>query len=922
MRIIPSSAYWSLHTHSKFSNGDALPDVAAIVARAKELNYPAIGLSDHGNIAGSVQLYKEARRAGIKPFPGSEIYYVPSTQDYMRDRANRNVKSKWFHMGVHAFTTEGYENLVRLSTASHLNHHYKPLVDAEMLSHFAEQGHLNGLALTTGCHFGLAVQTLIERGPDAAKRWLQTLETWFPGRVYVEAQNHLIDHVDHEGWSDELVSKELYSLANDLGMPMVITQDSHYIHLSERPAHETLKRLSSWSDTPDDATFPGDGFHMVDDRWMQEHHDPAIYEAGVAGLADLLNRHELSIGVLDNYSYSVPSTVDDPSAEMRRRVNQFLEDNELPYNYVAKAQEEMDVIDEAGMAPYMVLVAQITDHCTAQGWLFQTRGSAAGSVVAWAMGITQVDPIHWDLRFERFLSKDRTQPPDIDLDIQHDKRDDLMEWLREQYFITAIGTWMKLTMSTDDDDESKGSIMRKYYQMQGKIDGPTEWVDVPPDDREALRELDGHAAYTGMGRNAAGIIITNNPAEVARLVPLHHSSAISEGVSQYSKNDIEALGLVKLDVLGSKTLTVLAKAGELLKQDINSMLPIERKNSLMSVASRPVYQDMSKGNTAGVFQLEGRSTRRGLRDLRPTTVHDVIAAMALFRPAVMQSGATDMYISRKAGRAKTPERHSIIDKVVAKTHGIILFQEQVIDLLRALKMEADDLTKFLKAVKASNKDIGDAQKVIDSYMPWIEKRCVEEGFSDDDVAWLKRAFDAFGGYSFNRAHSTIYGLTAWRCAYLAHHHPLEFHTALLDVAAQGADRPKELSYVAAARERGIKVSRPHINISGESYTADHKHNRIRKGLTSIKGIGASAARSLVGARPPEGYRSIDELVRRLEGGKATGGKDYLAQAKRFERPVSSRYHSDEPPTIELLNGNLRTLLEAGILDDLIAGDDT
>lgn len=924
MKIKPSSQYWSLHTHSHFSDGDALPSVERIVARAKELNYPGIGLTDHGNMAGSVTLYKEAQRHGLKPFPGSELYYVPDLAQHKADRAKKDgVTASRFHMGVHAFTSEGYENLVRLSTETHRQHFHKPIADGRLLSALAQDSLLGGIAVSTGCHFGWAVQQLIKHGPGAVKQWFATLESWFPGAVYVEAQQHEIEHVDHPGWTDARVSQEMYEIATEMGLPMIITQDSHYITADERPIHETLKMLSSWSDTPDDATFPGDGFHMVDDDWMREHHAPHVFEAGVAGLKDLLDRHTLEIPVLDDYSYSVPNTIEDPAGEMKRRVDTFLVERDLPIEYVEKAYEEMDVINASGMAAYMMLVAEITDYCQSQKWLYQTRGSAAGSLVAWALGITQVDPIHWDLRFERFLSKDRTKPPDIDLDIQYDKRQDLIDWLRTRYSVTSIGTWSALSMAPDEEFEGKGSIMVKYYQMQAKKDGPSEWHMVPKADRDRLYALDRQDAYTGMGKNAAGVIITNNPRDVERLVPMAHSSSQPEGVSQYVHGQIEMLGMVKMDILGSKTLTVLARAGELIGEHIVDLLPIERETSKMRSSDKAgvlhsgkVYKEISKGLTAGVFQLEGWTTRKGCQEVKPTTVHDLISIMALYRPAVIESGSTAAYIARKHRLQAIPQMHPIIMETTKKTNGILLFQEQVIDLLRALDMEADDLTAFLKAVKASNKNIGNAQQVIDGYMPWIEREARRRGFTDPDWFWLQNAFAAFGGYSFNRAHSTIYGLTAWRCAYLAHHYPLEFHTALLDVASEGTDRKKETRYVTAARARQLRVSKPAINISGVGYTLDRRGGLIRRGLSSVKGVGQVAAQELVDKRPAEGYESLDDLLGRVVPRRCTGGTGYLAQQKRSrKKPLD---HAPESPRD--LTGNLKALYEAEVLDPIIDDD--
>lgn len=913
MKIKRNSEYFSVHTHSKYSFGDALPTVQEIVDQAAHYGQRAIGLTDHGNIAGSVELYQAAKRAGIKPFPGSELYFHPDHEQYRRDFANKEVKATQYHLGVLAYSTQGYHNLVNLSTLSHKNHFHKPRLDSGDLSELSEAGLLEGLAVTSGCYFGRTVQLLLLEGEDAAEQWLRTLQGWFgEGDVYIEMQNHLIDH--DEDTSDDEVADLMLAMADRLSMPAIITQDSHYTHAHHRPLHETQKVLSSWSDAPEDATFPGDGFHMVDDHWMKQHHHEARYRRGIEGLDDLYAKNDLSIPVLDHYTYNVPQVVEDPQAELEKRVR----DADLPKKYREKLEEELGVIGAAGMAGYLLLVAEITDYCRERGWLFQVRGSAAGSLVCFRLGITNVDPIHWDLRFERFLSKDRTKPPDVDLDIQHDKRQELIDWIKTKYFVKSIGTWMELGMTSEQEDEEAegtGSLLRKYYTMARKMGLPTQWDQIPRDMKDRLYALDEMRPYSGMGKNAAGLVITSTEEEFSKWVPMHHSGTNEDGVAQYAKDDIEALGLVKLDVLGSKTLTIIAKTMQMLGKDIDEMLPVDVKNSLMTNESRPVYQDISKGITNGVFQLTGYTAQSGVQKLKPTNIHDIIAAMALYRPATMQSGATDDYVAFKHKHRERPLRHPLIERVVGKTHGIILYQEQVIDVLRELGMEADPLTEFLKAVKASNKSIGNAQQVIDKHMPWILNRAKEEGFDDDDVKWLDESFDAFGGYSFNKAHSTVYGLTAWRCAYLAHYHPAEFYCALLDINSQSSakdKKSKESSYIKAVRDRGVRIVRPEINLAGAGWTVratPRGDQLIVKGFNSVHGIGQAGAQELEAQRPEGGYRSVDHLIELVEAKKVSGSKDYLRHLKKTgERDYS------------LLNGVLGQLRDYEIMEALVHGE--
>ena len=888
----PAPGWWSLHTHSRYSVNDAMSPVSAIVAKVAAMGQRAVGLQDHGNMAASVELYQACMKHNVIPFPGSEMYFVPDTAAYRALRASRKEgreKAQTFHMGVSAYTTEGYENLVNLSTRSHLNHHYKPLVDYQMLAQLAEDGKTQGLAVNTGCYFGYLAQTLLHHGEEPALQFLHTLSEWFPNSVYVEIQNHHIEH--DEGTNDDQLADGLVVLADRAGLPVVITQDSHYLDPEDRPDHDGLKRLVAWGDELDDAVFPGDGFHLCDAQWIADRHGERRLARGVEGLADLLGRNTLSIPVLDSYSYSVPEVVENPQKAMQARCVAALEGifapKPVPPRYTNQLLEEFSVIQASGMAGYMMLVSQVTDWLRANDIMFQTRGSAAGSLVCWTLGISNVDPIKWNLRFERFLSKDRTKPPDVDLDVAHDRRDDLIAMLNTRFTAHQIGSWAtySLNETVDVDGETqRGSLRVRYYSASGrKDDGASSWAEVPEADKAMLVRLSDRHLYKGMGTNAAGVVLTSTLEEFQRLVPMAWMSrANGKGgfVTQYSKDQIEALGLVKLDALGSKTLTVLDHTLRLLGLEINRLGDIEYKDG-------PTYNLIRSGYTDGLFQLEGRSTQWGLKDLKPTSIKDVIAAMALFRPATMNTGATRAFIERKHNRQALPLRHELIMRVTKDTHGIMLYQEQVIDLLRALGMNADDLTAFLKAVKASNKDIGSAGVVIESYQKWIHERCVNEGMSDADQQYLHDAIAGFAEYGFNRAHATVYGLTAYRASYLAARHPLEYHTALLGVASQG-DSKKEGRYLQTTRRRGVRVLAPEINTSGATYTVDSSRNAIRRGLQSIDGVGAISAARLESLQP---FRDLDDLVERAATQTVSGHKEYDGTPESLTGVLGKLYSS-------------------------------
>lgn len=819
-----------------------------------KLGQPALGLTDHGNMAGAVQLYKACAKAGIKAFPGSELYIVADRED---------KKAKRHHLGVVAYTTEGYKNLVNLSTLSHRNFHNKPLIDHNDLAQLAEDGRTRGLAGLSGCVSGFVGQSLLRGDYHAAQQYLSSYAQWFD-KFYVELMNHNITWQTEAGEiTDDQLADQLVGLAQSLGLPCVLTQDSHYLRQADQLLHDSLKRLVSFGPDPDDAVFAGDGFQLADDAWIRQHHQPDRYDLGIAGLQDLHDGHDLQIASLDSYSYRIPFTVECPDEVLKSRCREELERRGLSTAHKTRLLEEIEIIRETEMAGYLVLAAEVTDWCRANSVVFQVRGSAAGSMVCWLMGITPVDPLKWKLGFERFISRDRTKPPDIDLDVEHVRRQELLRWLSERFAVSQIGNWGKNKLKGEVDPDTgeqsaKGSLRIQYYaKKRAAGDEIKDWSFVPEDDKALLYQLDELESYKGYGVNAAGIILTSSNQERDDLVPQMYVASSKTFVSQYDMNDIEDLGLVKLDVLGLKTLSVLHRCMDNLGRPVDlDWIPLNDRES---------YKKISKGDTDGIFQLEGWTARRGCKELQPTTIHDIIAAMALFRPATMDSGATKAYIQHKHHRGLVVQRHELLTTITKDTNHILLFQEQVISVLRQLGMGSDNLTKFLKAVKASNQNIGEAGKVIDAYKEQVRDMSVRAGMSDDDWEWLWQAITGFAAYGFNRAHSTVYGLTAYYCAYLAAHHPLEFHAALLAVAA-GSD--KEPDYVTATRKRDIRLLQPSLENSGITYQVERRN--IRRGLTSIKGVGEKAATAILSVRPQGGFGTLDKFCELVDHRKITG----------------------------------------------------
>jgi len=857
--------FWHLHAHSHYSVNDALSPVSQMVKTAVEHGQPALALTDHGNMGGAVQLYKAARKAGIAPFPGVEAYVTPS-MDQLKAKRPQGEKIPRFHMCLVPFTTEGYQALVRLSSKSFTRErfYHKPHVEFSDFAEWAERGWTDGIAATTGCFFGIVQQAMASGNYDQAKWYVQSLAKWFP-HLYVELQHHSIEH---DGLHDDALVAYMAKLADETGLPCVITQDAHYCHEDEKPYHETLKQLVAYGDDLDDAVFPGDSFHLADEDWIRSHYPELIWRKGIEGLTDLLSKHTLQIPELEHYHYNVPAvTAGDAEDELADYCAQRLSGLGLDSDkYESRLDEELDVVEVTRMASYLLLVKEVCDWCNDHGVFFQTRGSASGSLICYLLGITQLDPLKWNLRYERFLSKDRTKPPDIDLDVEDTRRDDLIEWLRSRFNVCQIGTYATYSITHTGTQVGRGSLLVSFITKMRKqgldVDHIESIYDLDEDTRGQLLALSSREVKKSTGTHAAGLVVTSTAEEFSRLVPTMLIPSSETTVTQYEMDDVEDLGLVKLDVLGLKTLTLMRRVIELIGGSVHEPL------DWIPSKDKETFKALRRGDTVGLFQLEGHAMQKGCREMKVKSIEDIVVALALYRPATMSTGVKDSYINRRAKWEAPPQRHQILERNLSETHGLPVFQEQVVSILRDLGFSPEELTDFLKAVKASNKNIGDAGEVIHRYERQFLDLAKDAGWSDSDIQFAWQAIEGFAEYGFNRAHATGYGLTAYRMAYLKTHYPLEYAAALLEV---WAGTQKEKHYVAAVREMGIRMLRPDVNVSGFSWTLDREKQAVRKGLLSIKGVGEKAAREISSKAP---FESMEDLINRCDARAVNGGKDW------------------------------------------------
>ena len=883
MKRKKQSPWFHAHVHSEFSTLDAISSVDRLAEKTAFNKQPALALLDHGNLSGTVQLYRAGQKYGLQVFPGEEFYITaePITDDKEAGKLQR------YHLGLLALNFSGYQTLVNLSSLSHTRPRFNRFPRLDLNDLAAVAGDEN-IALLTGCVSGLVIQTLLTQGPKAAKRIVEMYARWFPN-TFVEIQNHgniWESSVVGVEVSDEQISAALVKIAGEVGVPIVATQDSHYCDSKERDAHNLMKRMVYGGENNE---FSGDSFHLASTEWVQEHHTTKAWESALEGAQTLLDLNDLVMPALDKFTAHIPSTVKNPRSYILKQVKQRLDELEEAgmlakkrVFYDKRIAHEDDIIDFLGMYGYFCLWTEVVDFCEDNQIAIEARGSANGSLICYLLGITSVDPLQWNLLFERFLSRDRKKPPDIDMDVEDVRRDELVEFLRSRFGVVQIGTYGALG-SRDEDD--KGSVLVSYNSYLRKqvgnpaafnakygkgVDRIADVRDINEIDYRGLRQLSKSKVKRSYGVHAAGLLLEGDHQKISDYVPTMLVASSGTIVTQFTMDDVEELGYLKKDILGQRTLTVMRRCQELIgrknPRDF-SWIPLDDK-----MTCKTIREGIPEN---GIFQFEGWAMAKGARVLGVRSTNDCILAGALFRPACMASGMTDLYIARRQDstlRKDIEHPHPAFDDVLKETHGVVLFQEQVLNIMRKLGLDYEGINMFFKIVKDSGK--GATARNVER-LAEVEKQwagiCEENGIEDPDAAWTY--IEGYTQYGFNKAHSTGYGLRSYRVAYLKTHHPLEYMAALLE---SWAGRAKEPVYIKEARRMGIRLLGPDVNISGAVWTIDTRKQAIRKGLSSIKGVGAASAVQIAENAP---YEDIEDLIARNNARAVSGGRDFMKTGK-------------------------------------------
>lgn len=852
-----------LHVHTEYSLLDGMCRIPQLVNRAKELGMDSLAITDHGVMYGAIEFYVAAKEAGIKPIIGCEVYVASNS------RFDRNAGDKdYYHLILLARDQTGYHNLIQLITRANLEgFYYKPRIDKELLTE-----HHQGLIGLSACIGGeiprLILAGHLEEAKQAALWYRQVL-----GDFYLEIQRHPIAEL-------EQVNQVLITMSRELGIPLVASNDVHYINREDAEAHDLLLCIGRNTSIHDEKRFrmPGDFFYLRSPEEMAElYRDIPEALESTEHIADMCNLE------LDFERLYLPE-IDLPPG---KTADQFLADlcyQGLPQRYPQPKPEiterldyELEVIKKTQFANYFLVVWDIISFTKRQNILFGVRGSAAASIVLYCLGITGIDPIEHKLVFERFLNVERKEMPDIDLDFEDERRDEVISYVSQKYGqdhvaqIITFGTLgaraairdvgRALGMSYGDVDRVARLVpFAPGMSLSRALDENSELRSIYREDDIIRRLVDSARRVEGIARHAsthaAGVVISKEP--LTKYVPLQRVSkgSTQEAVmTQFSMDDIARIGLLKMDFLGLANLTILGKAKEIIAQQCG----VEINLANLPMDDDKTFALLSSGETAGVFQLEGAGMRRYIKELKPTTFSDIAAMVALYRPGPMEHIPT--FIKAKHGLEPIRYPHPKLASILEETYGVIVYQDQVLFIVRAFAGYSLGEADIFR--KAMGKKI--AQVMKKERRNFIS-RAKKNGFPAEVAEEVFNLIEPFAGYAFNKAHSVSYALIAYETAYLKANYPTEYMTAFLITNAGQAD--KVASAVRECRRLGIPILPPDINRSQANFsieTAGNKTPAIRFGLTAVKNVGPGAVEPIIAERNKGGeYKSVEDLCRRAD----------------------------------------------------------
>ncbi|MBU1038033.1 MAG: DNA polymerase III subunit alpha [Candidatus Omnitrophica bacterium] len=856
------SDFVHLHLHTQYSLLDGACQLETLIAKLKEYRMGACAITDHGNMFGAIEFYDLAMKNGIKPIIGSEVYIAP---DSRFEKSSRGIKDASYHLILLAKNETGYKNLIKLVSSGFLEgFYYRPRIDKEILAEYSK-----GLICTSACLKG-EIPHLINTGRiDQARKVVDEYKSIFgKENFYLEIQDNLIP-------DQNKVNEEIIKIARDMDIGLVATNDVHYVEKDHARAHEVLLCIQTQTtmDDPNRMKLQTEEFYFKSKEEMSRSIGTIAPEAikNTMVIADKCNL-ELDFKKHHLPNYHVPESYT-REGYLRELVDEGLKKRYPEGDTVVKnrVDHELKVIEKFGYPSYFLIAWDFVNYAKQKGIpVGPGRGSAAGSVVSYALGITNIDPLKYDLLFERFLNPERISLPDIDIDFCYERRGEVIDYVVKKYSkenvaqIITFGTMMAraairdtgralgiayadvdriaklvptelgitITHAMDQEPELKA-----LYKNDPKI---TELIDVSM----VLEGLTRHAST-----HAAGIVISEQP--LVNYVPLYK---IQEGqiTTAYPMASLEKIGLLKMDMLGLRTLTVISEAVKIIKRTKDIDLDLDS----ISIEDKKTYKLLANASSSGVFQLESSGMRDLLKKLNPERFEDIIALLALFRPGPIGSGMLDDFMKRKHGEVKFHYDHQLLEPILKETYGVILYQEQAMRIASNLAgfslAQADNLRRAM-AKKTPEVMLEMRSHFVTGCMKkGIDKRSADKIF--DQIAF-------FAGYGFNKSHSTAYALISYRTAYLKANFPVEFMTALLTSEKDNLD--KIAQYISEAQKMGIKILPPDINESYANFTV--VGDSIRFGLAAVKNVGVGAIESIIVTRKKhDKFKTIYDFTEKID----------------------------------------------------------
>jgi len=849
-----------LHVHSEFSLLDGASRISDIVKRVKELGMDAVAVTDHGNMCSAIKFYLEAKKQGIQPIIGCEAYLAPRTRFDKETKQDRSP----YHITLIAKNNSGYKNLLSLVSLSNTEGFYqKPRIDKETLSKYRE-----GLIVLSGCLAG-EIPSLLLAGEE--KKAIETA-AWFKD---VFGQDFYLE-IMNNGIPEQIpVLKKIAEISKKLGIGLIATNDSHYTKKEDHRAQDVLMCIGTgrFVDEEGRMKFSGEEFYIKSAEEMSAVFSE--YPEAIENSIEIKDkcRLEIETGILHFPDFPVPDG-SSHSEYLRKLAKEGIQKRygENPSKKVEERLEyELSVIEKMGYAPFFLIVQDFINFAKNKGIeVGPGRGSAAGSIVSYATGITDIDPLKYDLIFERFLNIERVTMPDIDTDFCYERRQEVIDYVSRRYGSDHVAQIVTFgTMAARGAIRDVGRVLRIPLT---EVDRIAKMIPVGPDStidgalasvkefREAYNSdpviknlIDTAKTLEGLSRHAsvhaAGVVISEKP--LSEYVPLQNSGD-DQIVTQYSMKELEKIGLLKMDFLGLRNLTMIAHAVALIEKDENKKIDIKN----LPLDDKKTYELLAKGETVGVFQLEGQGMRALIKNLEPGKFEEVIALLALYRPGPLESGMVEDFVNRKKGTNKVTYELDELEPILKETYGVILYQEQVMQIASAIAgftMGEADVLRYAMGKKNPLEMARQRDKFITG--------AVKKGFPEKKAKDLFDLCEKFAGYGFNKSHSTAYAMISYQTAYLKANYPVEFMAALL-TSVMG-DTDKVSFYITESNKMGVKVLPPDVNESFKDFSSGK--DSIRFGLAAIKNVGYGAIDSILDSRKKDGpFKSFKDFCARID----------------------------------------------------------